>query len=514
MKNIQKEQFYQYSDVGLSHTYIHLHWERIGLLNNSISVSEEMQTIYTEDRKNKIINSVKNDYATLIKKKNNTTDFIDLLADEKKRDQIINSMEKNMQQELDKILKENESASIKLYGLGQDLMAAIKEGAKKTENIIEIIMEGLSIIPQTDCMAIVYAQAKQEGKTIPQALKAVLQSFENRIIPNDEIQRAYNALTTFYNNYCAKENTSWDVKSLGTLLGKNIFSTAIGESVAFSAMLRGESTVKDILVEGSGTKTVKSAGYEKKIAGKTDIQLKGLTITITEADDPNKAYTINVGISEKFYLKQPWQTYKGSSGSFESGSGGKLGPAINLITNNDMTEKYYIYNILAHSKNKQPDNYEEETNEDFKLNAFEDITNANNQISRMLAARQIIRIFASATTNNNANDNIVDFSQFFFANGKLIPMYKIVLYTLNLLKQDINVRSSNNDIDNLAIKFHISDQAKWKPWIKINTNKDNGPVYTEASKRSSTIIKAIMNATITADIHIQKLLSSIDNLTY
>lgn len=502
----------QYENNALNELYIHLHWKHIGLLNNGIGVKDEMIEIYK--RKQQIKTSVKKEYLVQIERQNkNFADFLLKIQDEKERDDIINAFEEGLIECLEEILKENQSKTTKLYEAGKQFYNLLNEVVNKTSadkmnEIVTLIIKGLEQVPGLpDSAAIVKAYTEQNERFQPTTrLKRALATYKNNFISDDNLKTVINTLNKFLNRIQGKK-IDFNIDSIKSQIGRNIFSKSFGEVVGFGSLACAQTTIentleKPITFSHQGMTRVKSLGYKQKMDGKTDIALEGLTISITTKGGEQQTFCdIKAGISEKFYLDAPWAPGQGpvAKTEFSSGSGGRIGPTIdNIVGKSNYIEKYYIYNVLAHSgKNKKR---EVSLEKNLPTKNLSEIEEANSQISRLIIARQIIRIFASANVGTNSPNN-VDFSQVFYANGYLVPMYKIVLWVLDQLDKKVELRKSTGDINTLGISFSIPDQAKWQPAVREDT----------AEKRSSSLRHKISDAIIESTIHMQNLISAMPN---
>lgn len=263
-------------------------------------------------------------------------------------------------------------------------------------------------------------------------------------------------------------------QGLSTLLLNGIVSTSIAEGLGFAMSGKAGSVLYNSILETVGTKavTVQSDSKKIKITGKTDVQAKGVSISLNATDtgiDGGKI-NLNIGISSKFYTGQGFKDLNNKSVSISSGSGGTLKQALDSIFS-DSTSRYLAYNYITH------DQYVEQLND-------------------LIAKRQILRLFATAGSKE-------DFSQFMLINGYVVSIWDIVQYVLNT---DVGLSKSMEGSKNQGIVVSIPDRKKiHEANVFDQVAGDGDTPILSAWKRSHNVNSAIDSARIQAELHLMNL---------
>lgn len=521
VSNMDNYNFYEkmFSNHSEKLSYIHQHWENIGKLNNPPkSIQDKLGELY-DQKKSKVVQQAQNDYYQLFMKDAGRQKlFLEAcnLTPWRSREDILHALDNNIQESLEKQI--NPELAQQLFEKGQKVSKSIQQLAQastkkkvieQADAILEIIIKSLQLVNETselgEILSEVYERYSTGAGRLNQLATIIAKEKNNpesKYVTNKAMKKAMEYIDTFLNIVQDKVNNRnivLDSKGLNSLICKNLFSRTLGELVAWQA----EEGAQTTLEKGwSAQSSFFSSGYSRPIVGKADMTLNNLQVSMIGNKNLSKAIEIKVGISEKFYLSAAW---KGSSQpiSIESGSGGRLGPTLAAIYN-QQEERYYARNILAHSGvNKSLLKANDPLNTNFEKN----IEEANKKISALICARQILRVFSTTIMGNDiSNQTNVDFAGYIYANGHLISIRKIMNYLFDLLYKDA-IRRSSFSMRSDAITFSIPDQKDWKPSEGVVTREGVDSLYRTALLRSFAISKAMNNALVYSTIHIHKIIN-------
>ena len=233
-------------------------------------------------------------------------------------------------------------------------------------------------------------------------------------------------------------------RQLTTILSQNLISKDLGEYVIGLRDKQAQNAVS-YLVSGVGEQRYNSPGYKQLektlsfpfmqggVTGKTDARIEsenGISINISQ----NNGTQLNIifdfsGVSNKLYLgEQSFFNKEAKSipiSNIESGSGGPIGPTINAIA----TEQKHIYAFFN------------------TIRFFDPSSNEFQTAMRLLGTRQFLRLFSTTSFNGeggfNFNKNLLDFSSYFYANGRVFSIREILYKIIDEAK---NIENSMNYI--------------------------------------------------------------------
>ena len=244
---------------------------------------------------------------------------------------------------------------------------------------------------------------------------------------------------------------------------QSIFNTGFAESISaiikattyvsidntFKANLTGASVAEIQYSDEFGNIVSKSKG--KAAYGKADASFNNVQIKLNGNGSIGDSAVINmnIGISDKFYKTSYFPGLKGyqKNQSYSSGSGGSLVEALWSSFGSNLKYLYYAYNTIGHGDRSGWDT-------------------AQGALNEVILTRQIVRLFAARGGNE-------DFAQFMFVNGQIIPIWDIIMSTM----EDISLSSQKGE--------------KIQPVTLSIT--DIGKIQEATRKRKSTLEERIYN---------------------
>lgn len=254
----------------------------------------------------------------------------------------------------------------------------------------------------------------------------------------------------------------------------SIFNTGFAESIsaqikstayinldnAFQSVLTGSKTTEIEYSDEFGNFLARSKGQSS--AGKADAMFNNIKVTLNTGQE----ITLTIGISDKLYKNNNIQSLdKKVTGIYSSGSGGSLIEAIETSFN-DITMRYLAVNAIGHGHSQW--------------------SSAQEALNEVLLTRQIVRLFSSRGGKQ-------DFAQFMFVNGRIVPIYEIIMSTL----EDIHLSSSLGGEQNQPVTLSIQGRGE--------IQKETHEREKDLSSRISDIAKAFRRAKIKAHVNMNKI---------
>ena len=323
---------------------------------------------------------------------------------------------------------------------------------------------------------------KGQSKALKNELDKVRKQYNGKSFKEESLKSAIGTLQQIANAFNTKQfqnKNELTVEGMKTLISNIFISEKLGETVGFLAKNEAEKLVVDA-INRTGTASVSSDFYGRKITGKTDTLLQGLKINLSSGDQ-SADLKINVGLSEKLYRGQAFLNNQGEDklGTFSSGSGGSLIEAINTIFKSP-NDRYYAYNYST---------FRDKGQESAILEQFQAI----------IATRQFLRAISSAGAG--------DFASFILVNGELISVLKLMNnYVLN--NKDLGKSSSMGGKNPVEItlrgrKTLIDKSLEW-------SGEGGVPSLEEAKNRSEKVNKAIYSVRVHMKIHMDRMKNAIN----
>lgn len=485
---------YKYDQGGS--IYVHLHAKNIGRAMDGSPVNSSQISSIFRQRKKIAFQASKKQFKTLFKNSldKKSADLLnEVFNNEDLMTELQNEMGKKFQQTL-AINKMRDLMSIQRSGIATDkftqtLLENSQESIKNFDILLDSLAKAAKLLGTQSGARLAVLLSHQHsinnsvqlGQFLSKALhKFQIQNKNKKIFMTElEIQQA--------------DQIAGNIKSLATALRtektnggdpltksairrmvQSIFNTGFAESIsaeiqktayvsldnAFKAALTGSHQVEIEYSDQFGNAVSKSKGTTAY--GKADAMFNNVKMQIQNS---NKQITLNIGISDKFYKTNNFPGLKENKNSnlYSSGSGGSLTQALWSLFGSNLRYLYYAYNILGHGNNS-------------------DWSQAQSALYDVISTRQIVRLFASRGGNE-------DFAQFMFVNGQIVPIWNIILSTLDNISQGRN--------ENQSVVLQIE---KLKG-IQNATVKEEKTV----EKRLYNVNKAVQSAKIYAHLNLNNL---------
>ncbi len=482
--------------------YVHLHVGNIGRAMNGNPIQPSQVASIFRERKKQAFQASKIQFRTLFK---NSLDnkSIGLLNEVFSNDDIMTKIQNEMGKRLEEALavdKMQALMQIQRSKITTENFAKSILGDKKVINSIsqfDVLLDSLEKAAEilgTEVGGNLAAVLRHEQNTINNRkqlgsfLSKALEKFQEenqkvllselQIKQAEQISGTINSLASALSTGKTKsDNKDITAKSI-VKMTSDIFSTGFAESISamlkntayvaidqtFKAFLTGSETAEIEYSDQFGEIVGRSKG--KAAYGKADAFFKNVKIKLEGTDNQ---VNINIGISDKFYRTNSFPGLKGNKkkNSYSSGSGGSLTEALWSSFGSNLKYLYYAYNSLGHGNRKGWDQ-------------------AQGALNEVLLTRQIVRLFASRGGNQ-------DFAQFMFVNGQIVPVWNIIMSTLN----DISLSSSQHGQHSQPVTLSISDRGDIQKAAQARKNTLEERIYN--------VNKAVRKAKITAHVNLDYL---------
>ena len=496
---------YKFNEEG--DLYIHQHQYCIGKAMNGPEMSDASLSRLFASQKETAAIAAKTYYQTLfIDNLHLSKEEFQLLQEAMEVDAVglIGVIEKAGKEKMAQMM--NRESLEKLLVLKTDAATASRElFSAKTKNSLQSFNDIIgSLIETTKLMESDYGKALGQmlsnliykrnigPQAMGQKLYLSVEDFarKNKISTcNDQhIKKAVAALKTFSKTLSTMKTTTGEdvtsknivniVDSLYDPFSEIIASIATevvdGEAKKVIGTLSGTDTHRVMLTDTAGRMT----GFKgEKAAGKTDFSFDNVVLELQHGGGgDNKQVSLKIGISNKLYRAHGFSDGTGNNIpniSFGGGSGGTLQEAIESIFPNERgRSRYLAYNAFGHWESL-------------------DLTTA--ALNDLLLTRQIVRIFATRGGSK-------DFSQYIFVNGEVVSVLDLLMYvtdpTTSLGKSKTKLTKNTNQ----AAAISIAGRPALKEAIKIR----------DAMTRTKKVNEIVNTTTITAYVHVHKLIQSLN----
>lgn len=487
---------YNYENGG--NIYVHLHVKNIGRALNGNPISSSQVVEIFKQSKKQALNASKTQFKILFK---NSLDekSVMLLNEAFNNDNLMTELQNEMSKKFQEALaidKMQSLMAIQRSGIATDKFAQtiLKNSEKSIENF-NILLNSLaqaSKLLGTDSGARLAAllshqnkigNRKQLGSFLLNALSVFEKQNDKVLMTNLEIQQAQQIAGTIKSLARALEKGK---TGGGQTLGKSairrmiqsIFNTGFAESISailketayvsldesFKTFLSGSSAVQIEYSNEFGQVVGKSKG--QAAYGKADVMFNNVQMKINSTD---KQISLNVGISDKFYKTNYFPGLKGNKNNnlYSAGAGGPLVQALWSSFGSNLRYLYYAYNTLGHGN---------------RVGWIQ----TQRALNEVILTRQIIRLFASRGGNE-------DFAQFMFVNGQIIPIWNIIMSTM----EDISLSSSFNGQESQPVTLSITGRE--------DIQKATQNYRKTLDQRIYNVNKAVQRAKITAHVNLNNL---------
>lgn len=486
---------YDYDNGG--NIYVHLHVKNIGRAMGGDSVDPSSVASIFRERKKQALEASKTQFKTLFK---NSLDnkSVELLNQVFNNDDLMTELQKEMGKKFQQALSVDKmqslmdiQRSVATGKLAASILANSQRSIKDFDTLLQSLSRAAELLGTESGarLAILLSHQHKIGNSqqLGDFLLNALSTFEKQnqkiLLTDLELQQAdqvvsniralANALSTGVTAGNKKLTQSAMVKMV-----ENIFNTGFAESI--SAMLKNtayvalDQTFKAALTGSEKVQIQYSNEFGQAIAnslgqaayGKADAFFNNVKIKL---DGSNKQVTLNVGISDKFYKLNEFPGLKGNKNknSYSAGSGGSLSQALWSSFGSNLRYLYYAYNTLGHGNRKGWDQ-------------------AQGALNEVILTRQIVRLFASRGGN-------ADFAQFMFVNGQIIPIWDIIMSTVNDISLSSSQHGQHSQPVTLSITGHGDIQSAAQNYRKT------------IDERIYNVNKAVQRAKITAHINLNNL---------
>lgn len=479
--------------------YVHFHARNIGKAAGGSAISADQAIQNFRDRKKQAIEASKTQYKTLFKN-SLSEDSYELLEEVFNNDDLMTKVSQEMGKKFEEALSfdkmqklmQLQRSEITTNNFAEEILKNSKESISNFNILLKALSEAANLL-ETDAGGALAAvlSSKYEGeadsKKMGSFLLSALEDFKKdnnekpisslQIQQIDQIISSINALgRALQSGKTSSENKDITGSAIRRMV-ESIFNTGFAESISailtktayvgigqVIASLSGSQQVEILQSDEFGhlTKTKKgTAAY-----GKADALFENVKINL---EGYNSKITLTVGISDKFYKSNQFPGLKGNEGkqSYSSGYGGNLIQTLSAAFGNNLRYRYLAYNTLAHGR-------------------YQNWSIAQQALNEVLLARQIVRLFASRGGNK-------DFAQFMYVNGQIVPIWNIILSTLN----DISLSKSLGGDESQPVTLSIEGRDKIQ--TQARTRRDSN------ADRIARTNAAVAKAKITAHLNLKNL---------
>lgn len=493
---------YFYSDT--TDYYIHKHLQNIGRASEGQPLDDAELYARFQAHKEQALVASRTQYKNLLKN-SMTPESAQLLsaAFEEDGTSIISEINKQIGSQLKESLniqKLQELMMIQKKAVSDSIGANLLNSNSKNavvafDNLLEGLAKAMQLLhsPQADDIANALLAQKgyqrnvgigKMGMRLQKALSTYVKAANGNTIEAQRVDQAVqsiNALATAFITGKTTQGKDITADSIKNMIDK-VFSTGFAEGIASMMEDSAQLTLNQALIRLTGSETTKIQVTDPsgkpialegtKSAGKADIMAKNIKISLEAKNGiEGGEIDIDIGISNKFYRTQGFAINgQNATGlTISSGSGGTVKEAINSLFGSPL-EKYLAYNTMAKGDR---------------------LPQATIALNDLFLTRQINRLFAARGGN-------IDFAQFILANGEIISIWELILYTERFVGLSGSMiqaqKKAGNDVDQ-AIVLSIPDRPEI---IKAGSLEDT---YQRVRETNQVISKA----TIQAHLHVDKL---------
>ena len=489
--------------------YVHLHMKNIGMAGKGESEggtavsSTDLVQIYKQE-KQKALTASKQQFTSLFLNSLNKDSAILLNQLLNTNEDIMTQLSNQMGQKLQEVLSTDKMAqlmSMERYVTSTDFIRKILNNNKDSFNAFNDLLQSLNksynLLKTTGKDGVAFSSIlsvnsiQDMGQYLLDAINNFKKNNQKVRMSKVQIERANNIIQQI--NALGKNLKTGTTGGEGTLTVKtvrklieNVFNTGFAESL--SSIIKSEA-YKELKEKGldetlTGNKQVKiqySDQFGKLTnmggsasSGKADVKFNNMSFEIN-INGEKKEIMIDLGISDKFYKTNYFPGLDSSSKSnenqfYSSGSGGSLSQALSALFGSNLRSLYLAYNTFA---------FGDKATMQAAQMALQDI----------VLTRQIVRLFSSRGGNQ-------DFAQYIFANNQIIPIWDLIMKSVNDLSKSKSQLKEGSD---QPISLHIEDRQGIYQAAK-NTGKNINQAI-----RVKNINDAFNKAKIKAEINLKNI---------
>lgn len=474
---------YDYGDGG--NIYVHLHVANIGHAMGGQPVPpSEVADIFKQRKKQALqaskkqfktlfMNSLNKNGAALLQEVFNNDDLITEL-----QRQIGSKFEQTLATDKMQKLMEIERSGVATNHFAQAILgnSEVKQPIKIFNTLLESLSQACDLLKNNfgGAFAAILDQgigtirtSSQMGEFLLNAINQFQRNNNKKLMTRLQIQQGNQIMGTInaLGNALSTGLTGGGNKLTKDAIRKmiqSIFNTGFAESISaiikatayvsmdntFKASLTGSTKAEIQYSDEFGNIVAKSKGesaYGKADAFFNNVQIK---LNGNGSIGNNVVINMNIGISDKFYKTSFFPGLKGyqNDQSYSSGKGGSLVEALWSSFGSNLKYLYYAYNTVGHGDRSG-----------WGI--------AQGALNEVILTRQIVRLFAARGGNE-------DFAQFMFVNGQIIPIWDIIMSTMEDLSS-------------------FQKEDKTQPVTLAIT--DIGKIQEATRKRKSTLEERIYN---------------------
>ena len=490
-----------YTYEGGGNIYVHLHSENIGMAENENGepIRPSQVTSIFQSRKKQALQASKRQFTNLFFKSldENSIRLLKQVFNSGNQDQIMTQVQRQMGKQIQESLNIEKIQQLVNLEKSRNVNVLSKEivnnkSIQAYNDLISLLEQAMKIVGSQEGSFLSLALLQNPpsiqagGKRLLKALNDFKKNNEGKEIKSKEIEKVNHIIDFVLPlgkrliDIGTQRRGSKDFFTADALkkLIQGIFSTGFAEVLAGNITeLATQTIMKNVETVFSGQQGVEISFTDQhgnfvrtggtKSAGKADVKLKNVSLSLQNIlGEDQGSITVEVGISNKFYITQNFHDLNGkklTTGTFGSGSGGSLTEALLTTFGDNLRYLYYSYNILSHADKEM-----------WKT--------PNRALNDILLTRQIVRLFAS-------RGGSADFAQFMLVNGKIIPIWDIILSTI----QNVGYSSNEEGHNNQAVYLSIPDRPEIMEAAQQREDKLEQRIINVNQKISKAKIYAHLN---------------------
>ena len=494
--------------------YIHKHVNHIGLMGGGSF--NDIYSAFEGYKQNQVSQALKNQYAYLTKdmmRGNTDSNILSLLdygTDPNARDTLLTSLDNVVKQGMQEMVNTQEInqvlSKVKKINISEGKEAVtsnFKKLGKQLNEMLLLLQESLEVFRRDGESILITIDEQNSLLDYEEALRNAVVKIHKRLsrsafrLNSKQIEHTLNKMETILSMIETGKSKSGKDLTFDILkhaFNQYVFSTGLGEAIAFRGMADAQSTVFDVvhkaslsgadktrlqLFDENGIK--KETGMEQNSAltyGKADVIFPAIEFSL---DDHPGRIIMDVGVSNKLY-KTAYFRYgaENLSGEFSLGGGLTLEQGLYQAFGNNQRRLYLAYNLFGWQNDPS-------------------IQTALINLQDIVFTRNIITLFGSRGGSS------VDFASYILLNGKIVSLWEVILYALD---NNIGISHSlqaNGQAEQKGISFSIGDKDSHKA---MTTFQDYLEIWSIA-KRSFSVKDAISKSKMTAHIRPNKLAASV-----
>ena len=513
MGDIQDNHIYDYPYNFLGAFYIHKHVNHIGLMGGGSP--NDIYSAFEGYKQNQVSQALKTQYASLTQEvmagdiDPNIKSLLSYGSDPNARDTFLTSLDEVVKEGLQEMVNTQEInqvlskvKKINIVEGKEKVTSNFQKLGKQLNQMLTLLQEALELFRNNGESILITIDEQNSLSGYESALRDAITKIKKRVqrsafrLNIKQIRHTIDKMDTILDMLDTGKSKSGKELTFNVLkhaFNQYVFSTGLGEAIAFRGMADAQSTVFDVIHKASlsgadqtrlklydENGVEKKGGPEQKSAltyGKADILFPYTEFTIE--DYPGKI-VMNIGVSNKLYKTASFRYGAETlSGEFSLGGGLTLEQGLYQAFGNNQRRLYLAYNLFGWQNDPS-------------------IQTALINLQDIIFTRNIITLFGS-------RGGRIDFASYILLNGKIVSLWEVILYALD---NNIGISHSlqaSGKTEQKGISFSIGDKDSHEAMTAFQKYLESWSI----ARRSFSVKDAISKSKMTAHIRPNKLAASV-----